>query len=143
MNRETPFHNSNNEERIILPQQQNTEKSEQQKLRANIYNKPLHYMTDERIPKLLQQKQTKYTIIDQKNPSSTKSKPRSSTFQRLYKHISDRIKLNGISFENPLAGFSNIFQNQDFNARDEPKDRIFKGWEASFHEFPWMVKVKV
>ena len=26
---------------------------------------------------------------------------------------------------------------------DQPKDRIFKGFELSPHEFPWMVKIKV
>ena len=143
MNREAPFLNPNNAERIILPQQQNTDKSEQQKLRANIYNKPLHHMTDERIPKYLQHKQTKYNTISPKTSSSRSSKPHSSTFQRLYKHISGGIKYNKIRFAKPLEGFSNILQNQDFIVRDEPKDRIFKGWEASLHEFPWMVKVKV
>ena len=31
----------------------------------------------------------------------------------------------------------------DNSAEDQPKDRIFKGYELTPHEFPWMVKIKV
>ena len=59
--------------------------------------------------------------------------------------------------DNQLNSVEN-FEGQIFNGRqgitqpprieenltpDEPEDRIYKGWELTPHEFPWMVKLKV
>ena len=143
MNRGKPFGMGNHTRRNILPQQQNTKKSEERTFESKIDIIPIQHRTDERIPGDRQWRERKYNIISLNTLSLPSSKQHSTIFHTLHKYLPVIVKHNGIPLQKPSIQFSSVLQRNNFFPRDKPKDRIFKGWEASFHEFPWMVKVKV
>ena len=65
-----------------------------------------------------------------------------SAFSRAVKTFFDKSVSRYKNFQGGIT-IPTIFGLTQSSTKDEPKDRIFNGWELPPHEFPWMVKLKV
>ena len=65
-----------------------------------------------------------------------------TAFSRAVKTFFDKSASRYKNFQGGIT-IPTIFGLTQSSTKDEPKDRIFNGWELPPHEFPWMVKLKV